>query len=168
MSKPWYNLIQPREDLRSGQSLEAADFAVNLGQILTHNANETYQNPEQFFVRTYLTKNLSKLAIEVNRRLAGEMTGTSAVFNIMNQFGGGKTHALTMLYHLAKHGKQAHDWEGVNKIRAQAQISEIPQANIAVFVGTDFDTIKGRGGNDNTPHRLTPWGEIAFQLGPSR
>jgi len=165
MSKPWYNLIQPREDLRSGQSLEAADFAVNLGQILTHNANETYQNPEQFFVRTYLTKNLSKLAIEVNRRLAGEMTGTSAVFNIMNQFGGGKTHALTMLYHLAKHGKQAHDWEGVNKIRAQAQISEIPQANIAVFVGTDFDTIKGRGGNDNTPHRLTPWGEIAFQLG---
>jgi hypothetical protein len=47
MTKPWYNLIQPREDLRAGQSLESADFAVNLGQILTHNANETYQNPEQ-------------------------------------------------------------------------------------------------------------------------
>jgi hypothetical protein len=32
-------------------------------------------------------------------------------------------------------------------------------------VGTEFDSITGRGGSDGTPVRYTPWGEIAFQLG---
>ena len=34
-----------------------------------------------------------------------------------------------------------------------------------MFVGTEFDSIAGRGGNDGTPIRKTPWGEIAYQLG---
>jgi hypothetical protein len=34
-----------------------------------------------------------------------------------------------------------------------------------VFVGTEFDSIRGRGGEDGSPKRMTPWGEIAFQLG---
>jgi len=34
-----------------------------------------------------------------------------------------------------------------------------------VFVGTEFDSIRGRGGDDGAPKRMTPWGEIAFQLG---
>ena len=29
---------------------------------------------------------------------------------------------------------------------------------------TEFDSIKGRGGDDGTPNRKTPWGEIAYQL----
>ena len=41
----------------------------------------------------------------------------------------------------------------------------VPNAEAAVFVGTEFDSIKGRGGNDGTPLRKTPWGEIAWQLG---
>jgi hypothetical protein len=28
------------------------------------------------------------------------------------------------------------------------KLANAPQAHVAVFVGTDFDTIKGRGGND--------------------
>ncbi len=31
-------------------------------------------------------------------------------------------------------------------------------------MGTEFDSIHGRGGDDGTPNRKTPWGEIAFQL----
>jgi len=165
MSKPWYNVVQPREDLRKGKPLDAAEFAVNLGQVLTQQASAVYQQPEQFFARTYLTKNLTDLAAEVTRRLAGEVTETSAVFNLITQFGGGKTHALTLLYHLAKQGKVAKQWEGVNKVLLQAEVSEIPKAAVAVFVGTDFDALTGRGGTDGTLLRKTPWGEIAFQLG---
>ena len=33
-----------------------------------------------------------------------------------------------------------------------------------MFVGTEFDSLLGRGGDDGTPKRKTPWGEIAFQL----
>jgi hypothetical protein len=40
-----------------------------------------------------------------------------------------------------------------------------PGAAVAVFVGTEFDSVAGRGGSDGTPLRKTPWGEIAFQLG---
>jgi hypothetical protein len=52
----------------------------------------------------------------------------------------------------------------VDRILEQARVSDVPQAAIAVFVGTEFDSIQGRGGNDGTPLRKTPWGEIAFQL----
>ena len=41
----------------------------------------------------------------------------------------------------------------------------MPKADAAVFVGTEFDSIYGRGGKDGTPLRKTPWGEIAWQLG---
>jgi hypothetical protein len=99
------------------------------------------------------------------RRLSGEKVGASAVYNLSTQFGGGKTHALTMLYHLAKHGQESESWSGVRKIVEQAGIKNIPEANVAVFVGEKFDSLIGRGGNDGTPLRRTPWGEIAFQLG---
>jgi len=48
---------------------------------------------------------------------------------------------------------------------SKAGISKVPQAAVATFVGTEFDSITGRGGNDGTPLRKTPWGEIAWQLG---
>ena len=87
------------------------------------------------------------------------------MFNLTTQFGGGKTHALTLLYHLAKHGSSADGWLGVGRILAKADLSSTPQAAVAVFVGLEFDSLSGRGGNDGTPLRKTPWGEIAYQLG---
>jgi len=121
--------------------------------------------PEEFFRRTFLTKNLLGLASEAVRRLNGEITETSAVFNMATQFGGGKTHALTLLYHLAKHGSTACKWPGVRQILQQGGVGGIPECQTAAFVGTEFDAIQGRGGNDGTPLRKTPWGEIAYQLG---
>jgi predicted AAA+ superfamily ATPase len=44
----------------------------------------------------------------------------------------------------------------------------VPTAKPAVFVGTEFDPIAGRGGSDGTPRRHTPWGEIAYQIGEER
>jgi len=127
-------------------------------------APDVYRKPEQFFERTYLTQSLTDLASQVIRRLSGEKTETSAVFNMATQFGGGKTHALTLLYHLARHGSAADRWTGVPRLLEKSGMSTVPQAAMAVFVGTEFDSISGRGGDDGTPLRKTPWGEIAFQL----
>ena len=80
------------------------------------------------------------------------------------QFGGGKTHSLTLLYHLARSGPAAQNWQGVADILELAQVKEVPKADTAVFVGTEFDSLTGRGGNGE-PVRKTPWGEIAWQLG---
>jgi hypothetical protein len=163
--KPWHKVATPREDLRDGKPLDAAEFAVHLDKIRDGSAPSVYQDPEQFFARTYLTTNLTSIAAEVVRRLSGEHTETSAVFNMATQFGGGKTHALTLLYHLAINGSAADDWSGVKKLLERAGVSSVPEAATAVFVGTEFDSLSGRGGDDGTPLRKTPWGEIAYQIG---
>ncbi|MYA16811.1 MAG: ATP-binding protein [Gammaproteobacteria bacterium] len=162
---PWYKVATPREDLREGRPLDASEFAVHLDQVRDGRAPAVYQQPVEFFERTYLTKNLASLAAEVSRRLSGIKVETSAVFNMATQFGGGKTHSLALLYHLARGGQEAAEWKGVRKLLRTAGVAEMPQAATAVFVGTEFDSIAGRGGTDGTPVRKTPWGEIAWQLG---
>ncbi len=162
---PWYKVVAPREDLREGRAFTEADFAVHLDQVRDKRAPEDYRNPELFFARTFLTQTLLTLSSQVARRLSGNMEETSAVFNLATQFGGGKTHALTLLYHLARNGSAAERWPGVEQIMRKAGIRTLPKAETAVFVGTEFDSLKGRGGDDGTPLRKTPWGEIAYQLG---
>lgn len=164
--KPWYDVVKPREDLRDNKPIDASEFAVHLDKVRLGNAPDDYKLPNRFFDRTYLTENLTGLGAEVVRRLSGNTTETSAVFNMTTQFGGGKTHALTMLYHLARNGSAATAYRGVSNILQKAGIKSIADnCAVAVFVGTEFDSITGRGGDDGTPHRKTPWGEIAWQLG---
>ncbi|HWA27561.1 MAG TPA: DUF499 domain-containing protein [Lacunisphaera sp.] len=163
--KPWYRVVTPREDLREGKPLDAAEFAIHLGQVRDGAAPRDYQDPKVFFEKTYLTKTMLDLAAQVVRRLNGVTTQTSAIFNLATNFGGGKTHSLTLLYHLCKHGPASHRWLGVAQILAKSGQSQVPAGEAAVFVGTEFDAIAGRGGADGTPMRKTPWGEIAFQLG---
>ncbi len=163
--KPWYKIVTPREDLRDGKPLDASEFAVHLDHVRDGRAPAVYQNPAEFFERTFLTKNLRELSAQVVRRLSGMKVETSAIFNLSTQFGGGKTHSLTLLYHLAQNGDAAKTWKGVSSILQDAGVTSIPRAATATFVGTEFDSITGRGGTDGTPIRKTPWGEIAFQLG---
>jgi hypothetical protein len=163
--KPWYKVITPREDLRDGRPLDASEFAVHLDHVRDGRAPSDYKNPERFFDRTFLTSSLRELGAGVIRRLSGIKVETSAVYNLTTQFGGGKTHALTLLYHLAETGSAASNWKGVQSLLDYANVKTVPGAATAVFVGTEFDSITGRGGNDGTPLRRTPWGDIAFQLG---
>ncbi len=106
--KPWYKVMNPREDLREGKPLDASEFAGHLDGVREGKAPADYQQPHRFFARTCLTKNLVALASEVIRRLSGERSETHAVFNLATQFGGGKAHALKLLYHLANGGCQRH------------------------------------------------------------
>jgi predicted AAA+ superfamily ATPase len=164
--KPWYQVVTPREDLRDNRPLDASEFAVHLDHIRTGrgSVSKDYTDPARFFERTFLTGSLLELASQVVRRLNGIQLETSAVFNMSTQFGGGKTHALTTLFHLARHGDAAKTWKGVNSILLKAQVVRIPEGKTAVFVGTEFDALTGRKG-DGQPTRKTPWGEIAWQLG---
>ncbi|AMV35269.1 hypothetical protein VN12_24300 [Pirellula sp. SH-Sr6A] len=164
--KPWYQVVTPREDLRDNRPLEASEFAVHLDHIRTgrDTVSKDYTNPARFFERTYLTASLLELSSQVVRRLNGIQLETSAVFNMATQFGGGKTHSLTTLFHLARHGEESKSWKGVERILEKAGVRTIPKARTAVFVGTEFDAITGRKG-DGEPTRKTPWGEIAWQLG---
>jgi len=162
--KPWHQVAVPREDLRKGIPLDAAEFAIHLDQVIDGRAPLDYREPERFFRRTYLTKAYREMAAEVMRRLAGEIVGTSPGINLTTQFGGGKTHFLTLLYHLARAGDEAKAWPGVSDLLQQAELASVPRARVAVFIGNRFDFVVGAG-KDGEPKRKTPWGDLAWQLG---
>ncbi|TWT30123.1 ATP-binding protein [Blastopirellula retiformator] len=164
--KPWYQVVTPREDLRKNRSLEASEFAVNLGHIhdKREEVPEVYSDPVQFFERTLLTGSLKELGTQVLRRLNGLTQETSAVFNMATNFGGGKTHSLTALFHIASGGSKAASWDGIQSLMTAAEVKDIPEAAVAVFNGKDFDSLTGRG-NAGEPNRKTPWADIAWQLG---
>src|SRR6516165_4261664 len=162
--KPWYDVVELREDLRENRPLDASEFAIHLDQIRDGRAHKDYTEPERFFDRTYVTGSLMDLTSQVLRRLSGIQLQTSAVFNMATQFGGGKSHSLLALYHLARNGEKAKAWNGVDRVLRKAEIKTVPEAAVAVFMGKEFDSLQGRGGGDE-PVRKTPWGEIAWQLG---
>jgi len=164
--KPWHQVAVPREDLRKGIPLDATEFAIHLDQVMDGRAPLDYREPERFFARTYLTAAFSKMAAEVMRRLAGEVLGTSPGINLTTQFGGGKTHFLTLLYHLARAGDEAKGWPGVSDLLQLAELESVPRARVAVFIGNRFDFVVGAGKNGE-PKRKTPWGDLAWQLGGS-
>ncbi|QEH31802.1 hypothetical protein OJF2_02670 [Aquisphaera giovannonii] len=166
--RPWYQAVTPREDLRENRPLDASEFAVHLDHIRDGRAHPDYLNPVRFFDRNYMTRSLLDLMAQAARRLNGDKVETSAVFNMATQFGGGKTHALTALYHLARGGEAVRSWRGMDAVLSRAKVKSVPRSRVAVFVGTEFDALNGRGGGDTgEPVRRTPWGELAWQLGPS-
>ena len=125
-----------------------------------------YLEPARFVERgTLVTESLASSPPSA-ARLNGITVETSAVFNMANQFSGGKTHSLTAdLYHLARHAQKAPSFQGGRSHLDPCGRQLHPQAAAAVFVGKEFDSISGRGGNGE-PVRMTPWwGEIAWQLG---
>ena len=91
----------------------------------------------------------------VLRRLSGKTENTSPVLTLITQFGGGKTHTLTSLYHLAKAGTDASGLPGVTDLLNEAGIAEAPSARVGVFVGNAWDPAEGRE---------TPWIDLARQL----
>lgn len=124
-AKPWYHVVTPREDLRQNRALDASEFAVHLDHIRQGRAHDDYVKPERFFDRTFMTKSLVDLSAQAIRRLSGIKLETSAVFNMATQFGGGKTHALTALFHLARGGDRARAWKGVSSVLERAQLSAV-------------------------------------------
>jgi hypothetical protein len=153
--EPWYKLATPRKEVREGRSFNPDEFAIALEQVVAGTAPEDYRKPEQFFARTCFTRALREHAGMVLRRLSGRTDNTAPVLTLITQFGGGKTHTLTALYHLAKNGDAVAGMSGVADLVREARISSVPKAKVAVFVGNAWDPQAGRE---------TPWIDLARQL----
>lgn len=158
--KAWREVAKPHQDVLNGE-FTANTFAVDLSQIAMGNGSEDYKNPIRFFQRTYLTASLKKLLGFVVRRLSGKES--EPVINLQTNFGGGKTHTLLAAWHLAVHGDQYADFEGVPELLSEEGITGYGKARAAVIDGTNIGV--------NQPLRReglkinTLWGRIAFDLG---
>src|SRR5437868_5592493 len=100
--KPWFAVALPHEDIREGRLSEAV-FAANLWAVVQGSAPEVYVSPEAFFAKTYLTTGLSNVLKKAARALSGKADAGDRIISLQTSFGGGKTHALVALWHLASH-----------------------------------------------------------------
>ena len=104
--QPWYKVVTPRQEVREGRSFSPDEFAIALEQVVAGTAPPDYSDPSQFFSRTCFTRALTEHSGMVLRRLSGRTENTSPVLTLITQFGGGKTHTLASLYHLANRRPQ--------------------------------------------------------------
>jgi len=158
--KPWREVVQPHPDVASGRYLQA-EFAADLSQVLAKTAESEYQDPVEFFRRTYLTEGLLALLVTGVKRLTAQ--GGDPVVQLQTTFGGGKTHSMLALYHLCSGKVRLSDFPGGERIAAQIGKTDLPEANIAVLVGTALGPDRPREYADATVRTL--WGEMAYQLG---
>ena len=157
--EPWYKVALPREEVREGRSFNPDEFAIALEQVVGGTAPADYREPKAFFARTCFTRALREHAGMVLRRLAGKTANTSPVMTLVTQFGGGKTHTLTALYHLVTAGDSVSDFDGVADLLRDAGLPAAPTARVAVFVGNAWDPREGRE---------APWIDVARQLAGDR
>ncbi len=153
--EPWYKVTTPRAEVREGRSFNPDEFAIALEQVVAGTAPEDYRNPQKFFDRTCFTRALTEHMGLVLRRLAGETQNTAPVMSLITQFGGGKTHTLTALYHLVKAPKISTGHQDVATLLKSNGLGKVPSARVAVFVGNAWDPAEGKE---------TPWIDLARQL----
>ena len=153
--EPWYKVTTLRKEVREGRSFSPDEFAIALEQVVAGTAPADYRDAAQFFARTCFTRALKEHAGMVLRRLAGKTENTSPVLTLITQFGGGKTHTLTALYHLARAGAGATGLPGVSDLLSEDGLEKVPDSRVGVFVGNAWDPGEGRE---------TPWIDLARQV----
>ena len=160
----WHEHCVLRDDVRQG-TLELAEFAADLYAVRMEDAPNVYQVPNLFFDRTYPTYNLKTLARDVLQRLAGQ--GGNPVITVQVAYGGGKTHALIALLHLAERGSKFQTHDTVQEFMGFSGLNALPQARVAILPFDKFDVKNGLSvisPNGSQRQVKTPWGALAYQL----
>lgn len=160
---PWHEVLALRPDLLSGE-LEMAEFAADLYDVVEGRGGSVYREPHRFFSLTYPTHNLRDLVRNVALRLAGK--GSKAVHQINVTFGGGKTHALITLFHLANDPATLPPLDAVVEFRQHSGV-DFTRARIALLPFDKIDIAKGLETRSPLGEKrawLHPWTILAYQL----
>ena len=147
-SKPWLRCVDLHPDVLSEDFSEDI-FALDLGTLSDYLIGKelgqpeselgrvpaVYRNADSFFAASYLTGGLKSLLEDVLGRLAG--SAGNRVLRLQTPFGGGKSHTLAALLHVA---------------RSRAALDALPEAaglprpegvRVAVVDGQFFDPTNG-------------------------
>ena len=157
--KPWREVITPHNDVLEG-TFKQSEFAADISQVHSGKAPVEYQNAERFYSRTFITEGMELLLRSVAERLAGK--GGDPVIQLQTAFGGGKTHTLLAVYHLAKREVETSRLAGISPILDSAGITNLPKARVAVIDGIRLSPSQPRKYGAKSVHTL--WGELAWQL----
>ena len=133
--KPWRTVAKPHADVLTG-TLKQSEFAADLSRVAEGSASKEYQDAVQFFDRTYITEGMKELLVSVARRLKGR--GGDPVVQLKTNFGGGKTHSMLAVWHLASRTVPTSKLKGIPQLLDEAGIDDLPQARTAALVGTNI------------------------------
>jgi hypothetical protein len=153
-----FETCDPRPEVLRGE-LREESFAARLRDVIERRADPVYGDPTVFFANTYPTDGLRTLLAEALGRLTGSRPENNAIIRLETAFGGGKTHNLIALYHLASGATPSiatQPFVDTDLIPAPGQVT------VAGIVGTDLDAEGGVTHGDVTAHTL--WGELAWQV----
>ena len=160
----WRDVLPPHDDVATG-NFQASEFAADLYKVAvgSEDAGGDYAEPTAFFARTSLTEGLRDLIGRAVRRLAGD-DNASPVINLQTNFGGGKTHSMLALWHLASGLPAASYGQELQELLSESDFGELPEKiNRVALVGNHISP-SGSTKEDGTEVR-TLWGELAWQLG---
>jgi Swt1-like HEPN/Protein of unknown function (DUF499) len=158
---PWRDVLPPHDDVATG-NFHASEFAADLYKVATGGeADWGYADAVEFFKRTYLTDGLRDLISRAVRRLSGD-DNASPVINLQTNFGGGKTHSMLALWHIAA-GLPVSDFPQDSQELLTANGYMGIKVNRVAIVGNHFSP-SGVTKDDGTRVN-TIWGELAWQLG---
>jgi predicted AAA+ superfamily ATPase len=158
--KPWREIIVPHPDVLNG-TFQQSEFAADLTAVRTGRATAEYSDAQAFYKRTFITEGMGKLLIQVAQRLNGK--GGEPVIQLQTSFGGGKTHTMLSVYHLATRQCALGELSGIPPLLDHAGVMDVPQAKVAVLDGTAH--APGQPWKHGKQAVRTLWGELAWQLG---
>ncbi len=154
----------PRSDIIEG-TFNPEIFTAGLSSVLrAYNdpkaISTVYTDPQVFFQHgTYPTQGLVTVLGSALGRLAGINT-YPAIQRLETAFGGGKTHTLIALAHLALQGKELASL--VADYVAEDVLPEPGTVDVIGIAGDELPLYNPKG-SELVPHTL--WGEIAFRIG---
>jgi hypothetical protein len=153
---PWTTVARPHEDVTCG-ALDMGTYAANLAGVFRRRPGvpDVYTRPGTFFAATYLTAALRELLQDVLSVLGGGPG--DRVLQLRTPFGGGKTHTLVALLHLAR------DRAAAASVPDFADLPDPGPVQVAVLSGEELDPLSPMTASGVETRTL--WGELAAQLG---
>lgn len=158
--KPWREIAVPHEDVHRG-TFQQAEFAADITQVHEGRASAEYQDPALFFRRTFITEGMGLLLKSVAQRLSGK--GGDPVIQLQTAFGGGKTHTMLAVMHMAGGQVDTKEMDGIPAILDAAGVLQLPASRVVVLDGIRLSPSQPRMVDGHTLRTL--WGELAWQLG---
>ena len=160
--KPWREIAVPHRDVLEG-TFQQSEFAADITAVHSGKATKEYQDASAFYDRTFITEGMRLLLSQVAQRLAGK--GGEPVIQLQTAFGGGKTHTMLAVYHLATRKCSLSELTGIPSLIEQSGLMDVPSARVAVLDGTAH--APGQPWKHGKQTVKTLWGELAWQLGGS-
>jgi hypothetical protein len=114
--KPWLTSFSPEI------------FEVDFSEIIRGRGPSMYLRPEEFFANTFMTPRMKDVLQWCLARTCG--MNNKGIIYLATGFGGGKSHLLTLLYHVFKSNKMPDD-----HLLHEISLSHVPEVKIVAVDG---------------------------------